>query len=83
MMTLDDLLMGQKAKVVRVYDPDASAEIGGELSERLSDIGFTHGETVAVLARSMPGGDPLVVRVGQSRFALRRIEARCIHVIKA
>lgn len=79
MMTVDDLLLGQQAKVSRVFDADG----GSDLAERLSDIGFTHGETVAVLARSVPGGDPLVVRVGQSRFALRRIEARCIHVVKA
>ena len=79
MMTVDDLLVGQQAKVSRVYDADGDSD----LAERLSDIGFTHGETVAVLARSVPGGDPLVVRVGQSRFALRRIEARCIHVVKA
>ena len=79
MMTVDDLLLGQQAKVSRVYDADGDSD----LAERLSDIGFTHGETVAVLARSVPGGDPLVVRVGQSRFALRRIEARCIHVVKA
>lgn len=79
MMTVDDLLVGQQAKVSRVYD----ADVDSDLAERLSDIGFTHGETVAVLARSVPGGDPLVVRVGQSRFALRRIEARCIHVVKA
>ena len=79
MMTVDDLLIGQQAKVARVFDADGSTD----LSERLSDIGFTHGETVAVLARSVPGGDPMVVRVGNSRFALRRIEARCIHVVKA
>lgn len=82
MMTVDDLLIGQQAKVSRLIDADGEAE-PSELCERLSDIGFTHGETVAVLARSVPGGDPLVVRVGQSRFALRRIEARCIHVVKA
>lgn len=80
MMTIDDLLIGQKAKVVRLIDTESSSP---DLSERLSDIGFTHGESVAVLARAVPGGDPLVVRVGQSRFALRRIEARCIHVVKA
>lgn len=79
MMTVDDLLIGQQAKVARVFDADGASD----LAERLSEIGFTHGETVAVLARSVPGGDPLVVRVGQSRFALRRIEARCIHVVKA
>jgi len=79
MITVDDLLIGQKAKVAHLIDTDGSTHI----SERLSEIGFTHGEPVAVLARSVPGGDPMVVRVGQSRFALRRIEARCIHVVKA
>lgn len=79
MMTVDDLLLGQQAKVARVFDADGSSD----LAQRLSDIGFTHGESVAVLARSVPGGDPMVVRVGNSRFALRRIEARCIHVVKA
>ena len=79
MMTIDDLLIGQKAKVARLIDADGSSD----LSDRLSEIGFTHGESVAVLARSVPGGDPLVVRVGQSRFALRRIEARCVHVVAA
>ncbi len=82
MMTVDDLLIGQQAKVARVIDVDG-ADGSTDLAERLSDIGFTHGETVALLARSVPGGDPMVVRVGNSRFALRRIEARCIHVVKA
>ena len=79
MMTVDDLLIGQQAKVAHLIDADG----GTDVSERLSEIGFTHGESVAVLARSVPGGDPMVVRVGQSRFALRRAEARCIHVVKA
>ena len=33
-----------------------------------------------LMARSMPGGDPLVVRVGLSTFALRRAEAACVMV---
>jgi ferrous iron transport protein A len=33
-----------------------------------------------VMNRALPGGDPLVVRVGNSTFALRRVEAACIHV---
>ena len=32
------------------------------------------------MARALPGGDPLVVRVGQSTFALRRAEAACVEV---
>jgi ferrous iron transport protein A len=33
-----------------------------------------------VAARAVPGGDPLVVRVGNSTFALRRAEAACIRL---
>lgn len=38
------------------------------------------GEQVELLARGALGGDPLVVRVGLSTFALRRAEAACILV---
>jgi len=44
----------------------------------LSEIGFIPGERVQVMTRAMPGGDPLVVRVGDSTFALRKAEAACI-----
>ena len=47
---------------------------------QLQDIGFFPGEHVAVMARGMPGNDPLVVRVGLSTFALRTAEASCIYV---
>ena len=46
----------------------------------LEEIGFIPGEQVSVMARSLPGGDPLVVRIGASTFALRLVEAACIHV---
>ncbi|MBL8288660.1 MAG: ferrous iron transport protein A [Rubrivivax sp.] len=46
----------------------------------LADIGFLPGEPVQVLAAALPGGDPLVVRVGHSTFALRRAEAACVRV---
>jgi len=32
------------------------------------------------MARGLPGGDPLVVRIGQSTFALRQAEAACVRV---
>jgi len=35
---------------------------------------------VMVTARGVSGGDPLVVRVGNSTFALRRAEAACIRL---
>lgn len=54
--------------------------IAPEWQAWLEEIGFISGEQVRVMARSLPGGDPLVVRVGASTFALRLIEAACIHV---
>ncbi len=52
-----------------------------EWASQLQDIGFFPGEHVAVMARGQPGGDPLVVRVGLSTFALRALEAACVQVV--
>jgi ferrous iron transport protein A len=38
------------------------------------------GEEVMVMARGLLGADPIVVRIGQSTFALRRAEAACVRV---
>lgn len=46
----------------------------------LEEIGFIPGERVTLMARGMLGGDPLVVRVGASTFALRRAEAACVQL---
>lgn len=47
---------------------------------RLLEIGFLPGESVRVIAKGVPGGDPLAVRVGHTTFALRRHEAAMIRV---
>jgi ferrous iron transport protein A len=62
---------------VRQVQPDAAHP---EWARQLADIGFMPGEPVCVLRRGVPGGDPLVVRIGGSTFALRRAEAACIEV---
>lgn len=51
-----------------------------ERARQLEEIGFCPGERVMVMARGFPGGDPLVVRIGQSTFALRGAEAACIQI---
>jgi ferrous iron transport protein A len=76
-MTLDDLHIGQVARVTGASDGSAAAE----LRSRLEDIGFDSGEWVEVLTRAALGGDPMVIRVGHSRFVLRRNEARCVQVM--
>jgi ferrous iron transport protein A len=79
-LTLDRLPPHRPATVWQVH---AGADgRGSERARQLADIGFLPGEPVSVVARAWPGGDPLVVRVGQSRFALRVAEAACIEVLE-
>lgn len=58
-----------------LVDPQAP-----ERARQLEEIGFYPGEQVTVMARGFLGGDPLVVRVGQSTFALRGDEAACVQL---
>src|SRR6476661_7262479 len=51
-----------------------------ERARQLEEIGFCPGERVMVMARGFLGGDPLVVRIGQSTFALRSAEAACVQL---
>jgi ferrous iron transport protein A len=50
------------------------------IARRLRELGFVPGEAVRVIARGPIGGDPLLVQVGYTRFALRRSEAARIDV---
>ena len=47
---------------------------------RLGELGFIAGEPVQLLRRGPGGREPLAVRVGDTQFALRLIEAECIQV---
>ena len=74
--TLDQRPLGEPARVHAIHAPADAPEWGRWLEE----IGFIPGEQVTLMARGLPGGDPLVVRVGDSTFALRRAEAACVQV---
>ncbi|SFN13700.1 ferrous iron transport protein A [Formivibrio citricus] len=74
--TLDLAILGQPLTVDRIQAP-ANAP---EWARWLEEIGFIPGEQVTLMAKGIPGGDPLVVRIGQSTFALRSAEAACIRV---
>ena len=75
--TLDHAQIGQVLTILSVRVPKTS----GEWERWLEEIGFIPGERVELLARAMPGGDPLAIRVGQSTFALRCAEAACVEVM--
>lgn len=74
---LDGLPLHTTAIVQHVVAPPAMPDWAPWLAE----IGFLPGEAVQVIARSALGGDPLVVRIGDSTFALRKAEAACVQVI--
>ena len=76
--TLLDLALHEKAGVERV---DVAGQ-AAEWADWLAEIGFLPGEIVQLVALGPFGGDPLVVRVGDSTFALRRAEAACVHVLR-
>lgn len=75
--SLDNLPRQTGARVVRVDSLDGSDPI----ARRIEDLGFVAGEPVRVIARGLLGGNPLVVQVGYTRFALRREEARRVQVV--
>ena len=79
-MSLDQLPINEWATVLDVLRPEAAQD--RELVLRLTEIGFVPGEAVRIVARGLPGADPLAVRLGHTTFALRRHEAALIHVTR-
>lgn len=59
------------------HDADDAA-----LLARLAALGFVPGESVRMLAHGPIGREPLLVRVGHTRFALRRCEAEQVMVLR-
>lgn len=62
----------------------AATDDAGQLAirMRLLELGFAPGEKVRVVAESFPQRDPMAVRLGNTTFALRRLEAAMIHVVR-
>ena len=50
---------------------------------RLREIGFVKDEPVRIVGMGPIGGDPLLVEIGFTRFALRRSEAHRILVVRS
>ena len=71
-VTLDQLRLGQRAKIVEVGGDDA-------VSTRLLEMGLTEGEQVELLGIA-PLGDPLEFSVRGYRISLRAGEARRLRI---
>ena len=72
MPTLADLSPGQGAEILSVSGDPA-------LVQRLYEFGLLEGERVEVVALA-PLGDPIEIRLGNSRLSLRRAEAAGIQI---
>jgi ferrous iron transport protein A len=73
---LSELALGQVAFVDMVDERKPLDPIAA----RLRDLGFVRGEPVRVVAIGPLGGDPLLIQVGFTRFALRHGEASRVMV---
>ena len=73
---LTELTKNRPARVATIRDE----RDGDPIAQRLRDLGFIAGEPICIVARAPFGGDPLLVRIGGTRFALRRVEAARITV---
>lgn len=54
---------------------------GDPIARRLRELGFVGGEPVRIVARAPLGGDPLLVQIGFTRFALRGSEAARVRLV--
>jgi ferrous iron transport protein A len=75
-MDLTHLAIGKQAQVTGI-SPRAD---GDAIARRLLDLGFVAGESVSCIALAPWGGDPMLVQIGFTRFALRRSEAARIQI---
>ena len=75
-MTLSELPLHTSAVVESVQDLHANDAI----VRRLRELGFVKGEEVRLVAKGPVGGEPLLVQVGFTRFALRISEAKRVVV---
>ena len=77
-MALTDLAHGQRGVITRVHAADDLVDAA--TVQRLNELGFLPGEPVRLMQRGPGGREPIAVQVGDTLFALRWVEARCVAV---
>jgi ferrous iron transport protein A len=69
-------------RITAIVEGVDAAAPGDAIARRLRELGFVAGEEVEIVATGPLGGEPLLVQVGFTRFALRRSEAARVRVAR-
>jgi ferrous iron transport protein A len=85
---LSDLSKNASATIVAVEDLQVTDSVEQQshtsqidtIAHRLKELGFVPGERVRLITVAPFGGDPILVQIGFTRFALRRSEAKRVLV---
>lgn len=72
---------GETATIGKVRTGVVDGE-AGDIGLRLLELGFVEGEVLRVVAHGFPGREPIAVRIGNTTFALRRLEADHVLVFR-
>lgn len=78
-MRLSDLKVKQSAIITQVHR--TTDETNSDMvASRLETLGFVAGTKVQVITKGLFGGDPILIQVGFTRFALRKVEAEKVEI---
>lgn len=80
MMRLSQMNKLDYAVVTSVVELTSNKQETDLVTQRLRLLGFRSGARIQVLAKGLFGGDPILVQIKTSRFALRKSEADRIQV---
>lgn len=78
-MYLSDLKVKQSAIITQVHRT-ADSTGSDMVASRLETLGFVAGTKVQVITKGLFGGDPILIQVGFTRFALRKVEAEKVEI---
>lgn len=80
-MRLSELKVKQTAIITKVNRTLADNTSQTDLvTSRLETLGFVPGTTVQVITKGIFGGDPILIQIGFTRFALRKVEAEKVEI---
>ncbi|EJB8496817.1 ferrous iron transport protein A [Acinetobacter baumannii] len=79
-MRLSVLKVKQAATITKVNRIEVESEQQDLVAIRLESLGFVPGTRVEVITKGVFGGDPILIQIGFTRFALRKAEAEKIEI---